>query len=199
MPSLVGLGHETRHVARGVAGVGLGEDQAGDVGRGGLLVLELVDTDELDVGVRLGGGHRGLGHEEADSDDRVVLLVGELLEVVRVVLRVLGLDVLRLDAVALEGLDAFPGGLVEVLVVDRAGVGDESDAERLRRGAVLGGRRACRRSLVSPVLPPQPARTRARAAGAATRKGLAFIGVYSLGVCRMPPNASGENHALRPA
>ena len=88
-------------------------------------------------------GDGRVGHEEADGDDRVVLLVGELSHVRRVVLGVLGLDVL-VEAVGLlgRGHGALVGGLVERLVVDLAGVGDEADAEDRGVGAVgvVGGR-----------------------------------------------------------
>ena len=138
LTELAGLGQLGGEDAGGVAGLVLGEDEAGVVRRGVLLRLGLVDTDELDVRRTLRGSRGGVGHEEADGDDGVVLLVGELLDVRRVVLGVGGLDVLRLGAGdGLHGsLDAFPGGLVEGLVVDLAGVGDQADAEDGCVGAV---------------------------------------------------------------
>ena len=141
LTELAGLGQLGGEDAGGVAGLVLREDEAGVVRRGVLLRLGLVDTDELDVRRTLRGSRGGVGHEEADGDDGVVLLVGELLDVVAVVLGVGRLDVLAHAAELLDrSLDTLPGGLVERLVVDLAGVGHQTDAQDLGLGAVgIGG------------------------------------------------------------
>ena len=147
LAELVGLGHQAGEVAGAVARLVLGEDQTGDVLLGDRRrVVALVDADEAGGRVGLGGGGGRVRHQEADRDDRVVLLVGELLDVRRVVLGVLGLDVLVEGVRVLRGgLRALVGGLVERLVVDLAGVGDETDAVDVGGGAVRVIRgRTCR-------------------------------------------------------
>ena len=132
---LVGLGHETGEVTGGVAGLVLREDQSGQVGD--LLGLELVHADELDARVGLGSLDGRLTHEEADRDDDVIPTGNELTDVGGVVLGIDGLDVLRVTTRGLGSLEGtLPCGLVERLVVYLAGVGDETDAERISAGAI---------------------------------------------------------------
>ena len=139
------------------AGLILREDQPGQVRHG--LGLELVDTDERDVGVlgrRCGGG---LTEGEPDGDDDGGAALDELTDVVGVVRRRRRLDEVGGPAELLGGLlGPLPRRLVERLVVDLADVGDQADDDVTAAatttsggvGALLGGcgRRAllgCRR------------------------------------------------------
>src|SRR5215207_1773710 len=121
-----------------VAGLVLLEQQAVDVLRLALhRGLRVVDDREVRVGELLGDGLHRLGHEEADADHDVVLLLGQrgqVRHVVRVGLRRQGAP---LDPeLGLGPLEALVGELVERAVVQSADVGDESDLDllRFRRG-----------------------------------------------------------------
>ena len=126
------LGQARRQRTRQIARLILVEDQAGQVRQ--RLTLELVDTDEVDVGVRLGRRDRRIGHRKAHRHDHRVAGVDELLHVVGVVLGVLRLDVLDVafrDAQRLRRLlHAFPGRLVEAAVVHPAHIRHHADLER---------------------------------------------------------------------
>ena len=93
-------------------------------------VGRVVDEDVLEVGVRLGRLLGGRGQREADGDDGVAALGDQALEVRGVVVLAVGLDVLELDAELVGGLlDALVAELVERLVVEAAGVGDDAGQE----------------------------------------------------------------------
>ena len=127
------LGVERGERADEVAGLVLLEQQAVDV-RGLALHrgLRVVDDREVRVGELLGDGLHRLGHQEADADHDVVLLLGErgqVRHVVRVGLRRQGA---ALDAeLGLGPLEALVGELVERAVVEAADVGDEADLDLL--------------------------------------------------------------------
>ena len=101
----------------------------------------LVDADELDVRVGLGGLDRVGTGGEADGHDDVVVLVDEGLDVLGDVGRDLADGRLRGRRADLGRpvLGAFPAVLVEVLVIERAHIGDQPDLE-VRRGRRRGGR-----------------------------------------------------------
>ena len=90
----------------------------------------VVDQDVLDVGVG-GGGLDGGGREvEADGHDHVAALGDQALDVGRVVVLAVGLDGLELGTELVGGLlDALVAELVERLVVEAAGIGDDAGQE----------------------------------------------------------------------
>ncbi len=99
---------------------------------GGVLGLELVDADEVGLGVRLGGCQRRVSEEEADGDDDVGLALQGGADVLLVVGLRDRLDEAGLEVEALLGGDhAVVGVLVEGAIVDLADVGDEADGEVL--------------------------------------------------------------------
>ena len=107
-----------------------------------------VDDRELGIRVGFGRGLGGVGQQEADGDDQVLVLREELVDVLLVVGLLLALQVDAVDAQFLDGvLDTVPGGLVEGLVVDAAHVGHLANGEGCLEPAlepaqaVLGGRR----------------------------------------------------------
>ena len=135
-----GLGEAAGEYAGEIAGVVLVKDEPGDVGH--RLALELVDTDEVDIGIVSGGGEGGITQGEADADDYVVASVDELLDIVSVVFGVLRFNVLEVVFGQTEAFggsdDAFPSGLVEAAVVDAADVCYEADFE-VAGHAFVGG------------------------------------------------------------
>ena len=97
----------------------------------------LVDPDELDLRVRLGGLGRVAAEGEADGHDDVVVLADERVDVLGVVSRLgrhHGLGSGCADSLR-SGLRALPGELVEVVVVERANVGHDADLEVAGRSA----------------------------------------------------------------
>src|SRR5215208_335403 len=133
-----------------VAGLVLLEQEAVDV-RGLALHrgLRVVDDRELRVGELLGDGLDRLGHQEADADHEVVLLLGERGQV-RHVVRVLRRgQCAAVDAeLCLGPLEALVGELVERAVVEAADVGDETDLDLLALGCGLGAAVPTARRLV---------------------------------------------------
>ena len=141
-----GFAHAGRQDARQVADLILLEHQAGDVGQPavGVAVLHGVRADgvvfgrevgvvndrELDVRILLGLDRRRIAHQEADGDDHVVAFSGKGINVLLVVRRLLGLDVLGLDAqVGHRLLHAGPRRLVERLVVHTTDIGHQTDLQ----------------------------------------------------------------------
>ena len=120
-------GHDAGHVAALV----LVEEHADVVVRE--LGLELVDADEVRLGVRLGGRQRVGGEQEARGDHHVGVVLEGRVDVLGVVGLGRGLDVVGLEAEAVgRGLHALVGVLVERAVVDLADVGDQADGEAVR-------------------------------------------------------------------
>src|SRR5215216_640534 len=141
---------EPRQRSDEVAGLVLLEQQAVDV-RGLALHqgLRVVDDREVRVRKLLGDGLHRLGHQEADADDEVVLLLGQGREVRHVVRVLARRQNAALDAeLRLGPLEALVGELVERAVVEAADVGDETDLDLLglRRG--LGAAAAAARRFV---------------------------------------------------
>ena len=129
VPIDAGLRYACREITckerRFVGGIDLAEDVRN--GR----VIGVVDDRELEVGIRLSRRLGGVAEQEADGDDDVAFLGDERVDVRHVVRLGLGLEQLALDPDRLFGiLNAFPGGLVEALVVDAAEVGDLAGCER---------------------------------------------------------------------
>ena len=127
------LGVERGERADEIAGLGLLEQQAVDV-RGLALHrrLRVVDDREVRVGELPGDGLDRLGHQEADADHDVVLLLGERGQVRHVVRVLAGRQHAALDAeLRLGPLEALVGELVERAVVEAADVGDETDLDLL--------------------------------------------------------------------
>jgi hypothetical protein len=131
--------------ARDEAGLVLGEED-GDGVRADLLlagvvplavVRRAVDEDELGVRILvLGDEDRGLELEAGAHDELEagVVEVADLLHVVGLG-GAAGLEVLGLVLELLAGLEhAFPGSLVEGLIVDGSGIGDHADGEALGGG-----------------------------------------------------------------
>ena len=118
-------------------------DQVGErpIGVRGISGQELVDADELDGCVFLGSRIGGFGQVETDGDDLVVTGIREGGDVLVIVLGVGGLDVLHpvRHAISLGLLNAFPGGLVEGLVIHLADVRHQANAENVGLGAIGGG------------------------------------------------------------
>src|SRR5215212_5853939 len=144
------LGVEPGQRADEVAGLVLLEQQAVDVLRLALHQgLRVVDDPEVHGGELVGDRLHRLGHQEADADDEVVLLLRQRGQV-RHVVRVLGRrEHAALDAqLRLGPLEALVGELVEGAVVEAADVGDEPDLDLLglRRG--LGAAAAAARRFV---------------------------------------------------
>jgi len=115
------------------------EHESGDIGDH--FGLELVYTDEF--GVRVLGRHleRGFSKSEPNRNNHIIALVSELTDVVHIVRRCLGLDVLGLYTQLLGCfLDALPGRLVESAIIDATYVGDEPDLQcfLLGRSATRG-------------------------------------------------------------
>ena len=147
-PMWLGRGLQRRRDAGEVGALVLGEQQAGQVvqarrGHRGV--------DDREAGVRVLRGDLGdvLAVGEADGDDRVVALVGELGEQVGAVGGVgVGAQLGDLAAVVLDGrLDARVGGVVERTVTPAAGVVGEADLEVT--AARCCRRWRCRRLLVA--------------------------------------------------
>src|SRR3954468_22847993 len=141
----------------------LGEVLHGDVGdRGGVAV----DADEADVRVLLGHGVHRLAVAEADPDDRVVAVVGQLAQQVGPVGAVLlGAELLDVGAhVGLGLLQALDRQVVEGAVTAAAHVERHTDLERL--GAVARRARGPARGPAG-----GPARLRVAAAAAARGQG----------------------------
>src|SRR3954471_2016773 len=137
------LGVQAREIADQVAGLLLLEEQALDVL--GLALQQRrrrVDDRELHVRELLRDRRDRVGHEEADPDHEVVLLLGkrrEVRDVVGVGLRDQGA---ALDPeLLLRVLEALVGQEVERAVVEAADVGHEPDLE-LRAARRRGRRRA---------------------------------------------------------
>ena len=124
-----GLGHGAGNDTHQVGALLLGKHQAGHVGK--ILVGVVVDDGELLIGVGLGSLTGSTGQHKADGDDQVVLLVDEGLDVGSVISVGLALQVGDLKGGVFLGqsLQAFPGALVEGLVVDTARVGDHADLQ----------------------------------------------------------------------
>src|SRR5215210_931027 len=144
------LGVERGQRAGEVARLVLLEQQAVDVGRLALhRGLRVVDDREVRVGELLGDGLHRLGHQEADADHHVVLLLGERREVRDVVRVGLRRQRAALDAeLGLGPLEALVRELVERAVVETADVGDEPDLDLLGFGRRLGAAAASRGLLV---------------------------------------------------
>src|SRR5690349_14241706 len=137
------LGVERGERADEVTGLVLLEQQAVDVLRLRLhRGLRVVDDRELGVRELVGDGLHRLGHQEADADHEVVLLLRQRREVRHVVRVLRRRDGATLDAQLLLGpLEALVGELVERAVVEAADVGDETDLDLLglRRGLGAAG------------------------------------------------------------
>ena len=141
---LAALGHLRGQRADQEASLILREDESHQVGNivGGVCIiypgkLILIYADELDVGVQRSRGRRGLAKVEAHCHDHIVTGIREGGDILGIILRVAGLDVLDVRAqIGLRLLHAFPRRLVEGLVVNLADIGYQANAENIRLGAV---------------------------------------------------------------
>ncbi len=125
----------------------------------GRLVAE-VDDGEVAVRVGRGLGLGGVAEQEADRHGQVAAGGDHGAQVRLEVVVGLGLDLVDLDAqVRLSLLQALVGGLVEGLVVESAGVGDDA-------AGVVAGRRAGGAAGVGAA--PQPVSRSAAAPAVAT-------------------------------
>ncbi len=138
-------------IAGEVARLLLLEEEAAHVRRLRLHIrLREVDDREVDVGEAVGHGLDRFGHQEADADHDVVVLLGECGEV-RDVVRVRARDDdASLDAELVLGpLQPLVREEVERAVVEAADVRDEADLDRRPRAAgrvaagIRGGRARC--------------------------------------------------------
>ncbi len=151
---LLGRGVRRRRVAGEERGLGGVEDDRLDVlgirRAVEVVVHDVVDRDELDVGVGDGRLARSRRQREADRDDERAVLVDEARDVRREVGLRVGLDRRRTRRPARprQRLDALESELVERLVVEPAGVGDHAGLEAVdgaARGFALSGcRLGCR-------------------------------------------------------
>ena len=135
---LATLAHQRSQCAGQEAGLVFLKDQADHVRYFAAGSLELVHTDELDVWILWAGLQSRLTQPKAHGHDHVEAGIGELGDVLGVVLRVGRLDVLDKGSQFRFGLfHAFPRGLVERLVVNLAHIGHQAHAEDLGLRAIL--------------------------------------------------------------
>src|SRR5919202_1189881 len=135
-----GTGQEPRFV--------LFEVQTGEVRDFLACWLLLLDANEFDVWVCVGGVSRLLAEVGTHRDDHVIIVGDKLIDVLPVVVRASGLDDLGGAANRLcSGLHTHPGRVVEAFVTQLRNVGDHTDlklfAARSTHGS-SGRRSACR-------------------------------------------------------
>ena len=92
--------------------------------------MALVNADEIDIRILSSSDCSGLTHGKTNGDDHIVALVGEQGDIGSVVFGIFGLDVVNNGVkFRLSLLHAFPGRLVEGLVVHFTNICDQANAE----------------------------------------------------------------------